>query len=425
MPRSSPVHPRAAYFFGALGELMFGYDTGVIGAALLFITPEFHLTAFTQGLTVSSLLAGATVGVGCAGFLADRHGRRPVILAMAGVFIAGGLAGALAPTLGWLITARLVMGLGVGASAVVVMVYLTEIAPTAQRGRIAALGQLMVVLGIFSAGVAGYLLAPAAAWRWMIGLSVPPSLLLFVGMWFMPESPRWLTDRAATEPAPRSPWRTRFSAALDSRIRPGLIGAAGLAIFVQLLGLNAIIYYAPTVLIRVGFGQSSALAANLGIGAVNVLLTLYALTAIDRVGRRRLLLGGSAVMTVAMALLALAIANPSRGGAWVTVGAMLLFQGAFSLSWGVCVRVVISELLPQRVRGTAMGLVLVLNWLANFGVGLAFPSLLTGFGQRGTFLGFAALGALSYGFVRRWVPETKARSFEEIQHALRSCRPTS
>lgn len=452
--RGTPITPQASfarkvYFFGALGELMFGYDVGVIGVALLFISQEMQLTPTTQGLVVSALLAGAAVGVGCAGILADRFGRRPVTIAMAAVFSIGGLMGAEAPNVEWLIAARAVMGIGVGASAVVVMVYLAEIAPTEHRGRIAALGQTMLVCGILLSYIVDYLLAPWGAWRWMIGLSVPPSLLLLIGMFFMPESPRWLVQVGRSEDAHdvlvklgrRSTaeaeiftiqrslsgagmGRASLAHCLRTIVAPGVrrawVISVGLAVLVQLLGVNTIIYYAPTVLMQAGFGQRGAIVANLSIGVVNVLLTLAALTVIDRVGRRKLLLWGSGMMTAAMIFLGVAGVSPaSPTASWTTFAGMLVFLGAFAISWGACVRVVISELLPQNVRGSAMGLVLVLNWVTNFCVGMFFPLMLAEFGQGGTYMVFAGVGVLALGFVALCVPETKGRSLEEIQASLR------
>ena len=442
---------RVVYFFGALGELMFGYDVGVIGVALLFISRELHLTPFAQGVVVSALLAGAAVGVGAAGVLADRFGRRPMLIATALVFSIGGLVGALAPSVAVLVAARVIMGAGVGASAVVVMIYLVELAPTSDRGRISALGQLMVVSGILLAYVVDYLLAPWGAWRWMIGFSVVPSIVLLIGLWFLPESPRWLVQvgrigqarailtrigRSATADAEIAAMKEsttletgqptelagRLKLFSDPGARRGLVAALGLAVFVQLLGVNTIIYYAPTILMQVGFGQNGAIIANLGIGVINVAVTALALSTIDRFGRRRLLLAGTVVMTLAMLALGAIGAFPLAGGAiaaWITLAAMLVFLASFAMSWGLCTRVVISELLPQRVRGTAMGLVLVLNWTANFCVGLLFPVMLAHLGQALTFLTFAAVGAVALGFVTWRVPETKGRTLEEIQSALR------
>ncbi len=422
---------------------MFGYDVGVIGVALLFISPEMNLTPFSQGLVVSALLAGATVGVGISGVLSDRYGRRPLLLAMAALFTIGGIGGGLAPSTSWLIIARGVMGMGVGASAVVVMVYLAELAPSEHRGRIAALGQFMLVCGILLAYIVGYLLEPWAAWRWMIGISALPSLILFLGLLAMPESPRWLIQagraaeaRAVLQRIGQGAHADQEIAAIQEAIRsnapsnggrgrvfsfPGLrralVACCGLAVLVQLLGVNTIIYYAPKVLIDVGFAQKGAVIANLCIGVTNVGMTILALSLLDRIGRRRLLLIGSVLMTIAMLLLGGAGSMRQTNG-WLMLGGMLGFLAAFALSWGACVRVVISELLPQHVRGAIMGYVLVLNWAANFCIGLLFPLMVARLGTGLTFLGFAGMGAISLAFVFRFVPETKGLTLEEIQTAL-------
>jgi sugar porter (SP) family MFS transporter len=436
------------YFFGALGELMFGFDTGVIGVALLFIKKEMKLSAVLQGWVVSSLLLGAAVGVGCAGILSDRFGRRPVLRMMAAIFALGALGAAFSSNVGWLIFFRCIMGLGVGASAVVVMVYLAEIAPTEHRGRIASLGQLMVVCGILLSYLLDYALSPDAAWRWMIGLGFVPSAILFLGLFYLPESPRWLVKQNRTSEAAavlRRMGRSRpeseireieaieaqqvkrsLGAALQELTGPGLrlalIAALGLAILTQFMGINSIIYYAPTTLVTVGFGQTASIIANVGIGALNVIVTVIALSLVDRAGRRRLLLLGCIGMVLAMVILGITmLALPHGNGAVaaVTLLCLLLFVISFGMSWGVCVRVVISELLPLNVRGSAMGLVLVFNWLANFLVSLIFPIALASVGIAAVFLTFAVLGIMSFFFVLGLVPETKGRSLEKIEADLR------
>jgi SP family sugar:H+ symporter-like MFS transporter len=441
-----------AFFFGALGELMFGYDTGVIGVALLFIKPQFHLTPILQGWVVSSLLLGAAVGVGVGGILSDRVGRRPALMGMAVTFTVGALLAALAPGVPWLVLGRLVMGLGVGCSAVVVIVYLAELAPTERRGAIASLGQLMVVCGILLAYLVDYGLAPARAWRWMVGVSVIPSVILLLGLLYLPETPRWLVKRGRPAEAaavlarlgrrhPEAELREiqRIDAIESGRavrglgaalrelagpaLRPALVAAVGLAVFVQLMGINSIIYYAPTTLVSVGFGQTAAIVANLGIGTLNVVVTLVAIAVIDRVGRRPLLLLGCAGMCLSMLALganALLAARGSREAAWVTLICLAAFVGFFGVSWGACVRVMISELLPLDVRGSAMGLVLVLNWVANFGVGLLFPVVLAAFGVSGVFLIFAGIAVVAFLFVLGLIPETKGRSLERIEADLRA-----
>ncbi len=436
------------YFFGALGELMFGFDIGVIGVALLFIKKDMNLDPVLQGWVVSSLLLAAAVGAGCAGLLSDRFGRRPVLRIMAITFILGGLGAALSPNVGWLIFFRCVMGLGVGASAVVVMVYLAELAPTAHRGRITALGQMMVVSGILLAYLVDYGFSPFSAWRWMIGVGVIPSVLLLLGLFYLPESPRWLVKQGRIQDAaavflrmgrvdPKAELREieaieaqhvkrSLGTALRELTGPGLrlalFAALGLAILSQLMGVNSITYYAPTTLVAVGFGQTASIVANIGIGTVNVIVTVLALYLIDRVGRRLLLLLGCIGMVLSMLILGvttLALPHGSSAVAAVTLLCLLLFIASFGMSWGVCVRVVISELLPLNVRGSAMGIILVFNWLGNFLVGLMFPIALASAGIAIVFLSFAGIGIITFFFVLGVVPETKGRSLEKIEADLR------
>ncbi|WIB28083.1 sugar porter family MFS transporter [Curtobacterium sp. MCSS17_015] len=438
--------PWLIYAFGALAELLFGYDTGIIGVAMLSIHGEFDLTPAEQGFVVSSLLLGAAIGVGTAGRLADRLGRKPVILITGIVFAVGGLVAALAPSVVVLVIARLVMGLGVGASAVVVSVYLVEVAPTRHRGKIGSLGQLAVVTGVLVAYLVGYGLQPSGDWRLMLGLSIAPALILVVGLALMPETPRWLVAHGRSDDARSSLGRLgrpdtasievadlERAHAADARsglstgevirrmfapaVRSRTWAAIGLAVLVQFVGTNSILYFAPTTLVHAGFGETAAVTANLSVGVANVLFTLLGMTLVDRIPRRRLLTIGTIGMIAAMGALSIYTTvepDPSPTGAWVTLVSMIVFLSAFALSWGVCVRVVISELFPSAIRGTAAGLVLVLNWLANFVVGQTFPSLLA-FSGALSFAIFAVVGVLALVFIGKMLPETgDGRSLEEV-----------
>ncbi|WP_110598343.1 sugar porter family MFS transporter [Salinicola lusitanus] len=440
--------PLVIFGLGALAELLFGYDLGIIGVALLSIEQDFALDTITRGLVVSSILFGATLGVGVAGWLSDRLGRKPALILTGVIFALSGVVAALAPNVESLIAARMIMGLGVGASAVVVSVYLVEVAPTHLRGRVGAMGQLMVVSGILLAYLVGYALQPFHAWRWMIGLSAIPAIALLIGLAFMPETPRWLVMRDRLEAARRAlTMLGRASHEVDTeldelvrahragtingpakssvikqmlapRLRSASLAAAAVAILVQFIGVNSIIYYAPTTLSRAGFGDAAAVTANLGIGVVNLVFTIIGVLIMDRFSRKRLMGMGALVMLCTMGLLGLYAAlqpAPSMTGAWINLLGMMLFFAAFALSWGVCVRVVISELFPSSIRGTAAGLILVLNWLANFVVGQAFPSLLDYSASLSFFL-FAGVGVLAWLFVTFYLPETgSGRSLEEIQ----------
>src|SRR5215210_2451958 len=269
------------YLFGALGGLLFGYDTGVISGAILFINEELGLTPFLEGLVVASILLGAAVGAGSAGPLSDKLGRRNLILIAGVLFAVGALGAALAPNVGVLVFFRVVLGLAVGAAALTVPLYLSEVAPTQIRGAISSLNQLNIVFGILFAYIVNALLASAGAWRWMLGLAAIPSLVLLIGMYFLPETPRWLVSQDRDEDARDVLRRSRDEETVEKEIqdireveeqeegglreltaswvRTALVVAIGLAIFQQIIGINTIIYYAPTTLTNVGYGAAAAI----------------------------------------------------------------------------------------------------------------------------------------------------------------------
>jgi MFS transporter, SP family, sugar:H+ symporter len=445
---------RRIYFFGALGGLLFGYDTGVISGAILFITEDFSLSPFMQGAVVASLLLGAMVGAATAGPLSDRLGRRKLIMIAAVTFTVGALAAAAAPSAWALVGARFILGLAVGCAALVVPLYLSEVAPTRMRGAIGSLNQMMIVTGILIAFIVNALLASSADWRLMLGLAAVPSLVLLVGMFFMPETPRFLvregeedeardvleelqTDDAPPEDEPeRQVEEIRevdeeekgggWELLRESWVRPALIVAIGLAVFQQLVGINTIIYYAPTTLTSVGYGAESAIYANLAIGALNVALTVVAIRIVDRVGRKPMLLVGLVGMITSLVVLGVSsevLAEPNSAGdpaAIVTLLCLAGFIASFAATWGPVVWVVLPEVLPLSVRGTAMGLAVFLHWGANFLVSQTFPILLDSWGPGPVFLGYAAIGVLAFVFVKTQVPETKGRSLEEIEERLQS-----
>jgi SP family sugar:H+ symporter-like MFS transporter len=437
---------KLVYFFGALGGLLFGYDTGVIAGAILFINEDLGLSPFTSGLVVSSLLVGAMIGAAFAGPIADATGRRKLVLVAAIIFAVGAIGAALATSAGLLILFRFVLGLAVGAASLIVPLYLAEVAPTEIRGAVASLNQLMIVSGILVAYIANSALAGAEAWRWMIALAVIPSLLLFLGMLFMPETPRWLVSKDRDEEAREVLRRTRDETAVEAEmsdikrvegqeegglgellaswVRPALLVGMGLAIFQQIIGINTIIYYAPTTLTNVGFGNSAAILANAGIGVINVTMTLVAIRFIDRVGRKPLLLLGAAGMALSLAILGLtSLLLPEPSGVSlvgiITLVCLALFIAAFAVSWGPIVWVMLGEIFPLKVRGSAMAVATVLLWGANFVVSLSFPVLLETLGIGWLFLGYSLIGLAALFFVRSFVTETKGRSLEKIESDLR------
>jgi MFS transporter, SP family, sugar:H+ symporter len=437
---------KLVYFFGSLGGLLFGYDTGVISGAILFISQELRLTPFLEGLVVASLLLGAAVGAASAGPLSDRLGRRNLVIIAAILFTIGAIGAALSPNVAVLVLFRVVLGLAVGTAALVVPLYLSEIAPTEIRGAISSLNQLNIVVGILLAFIVNALLANAEAWRWMMGLAAIPSLVLLIGMFFLPETPRWLVSQDRDEDARDVLRRSRNEEETEKEIRdireveeqeegglreltaswvrPALIVAIGLAVFQQIIGINTIIYYAPTTLTNVGYGAAAAIYANLIIGVVNVLMTLVAIWIIDRVGRKPLLLVGLVGMVASLTILGLStllLSEPSSPTDAVAVITLLCLAGfiiSFAATWGPTVWVMLPEVLPLRIRGTAMGVAIFLHWIANFLVSQTFPSLLASVGPGPVFLGYAVIGVLAFVFVSAFVTETKGRSLEEIEADL-------
>jgi sugar porter (SP) family MFS transporter len=446
---------RTIYFFGALGGLLFGYDTGVISGALLFIPNDFKLSPFLQGAIVAGLLLGAMIGAAFAGRLSDRMGRRRLIMIAAVVFTVGALLAALAPTVLVLVAARVIIGLAVGSAALVVPLYLSEIAPTEVRGAIASLNQLMIVGGILVAFIVNAILASSGDWRLMLGLAAVPSIVLLIGMMFMPETPRYLvhtgeeeTAREVLEDLPgdeppqerieeireveqHEEGETGVRGLLRAKwVRPALLVATGLAVFQQFVGINTIIYYAPTTLTNVGFAKTSAIYANLIIGVINVGMTIIAIMIIDKVGRKPLLFAG--VVGMVASLLVLGISNavlatphhPGDPAAVITLICLATFIAAFAATWGPVVWVMIPEVLPLSVRGTAMGVAVFGNWAANFLVSQTFPPLLSGLGPGPVFIGYGVLGVIAGLFVAKYVTETKGRSLEEIETDLQGAAGT-
>jgi SP family sugar:H+ symporter-like MFS transporter len=435
------------YFFGALGGVLFGYDTGVISGAILFISKEFHTTPFLKGAVVASLLLGAMVGAGLAGRLADRLGRRRLIIGAAVLFSVGAVGSALSQGVWVLIAFRFVIGIGVGAAALIVPLYLSEVAPAHVRGAITSLNQLMIVTGILVAFLVDAALASSGEWRWMLGLAVIPSLVLLVGMITMPETPRWLAMHGRDDEARRilCRLRARDDDTVDEELRemskieeeegglrklterwlrPALVVAIGLAMFQQLIGINTIIYFAPTTLTNVGYGADAAIYANIVIGVLNLAMTLVAIRLIDRVGRKPLLIAGLVGVITSLTVLGVCLEalpeakKPGDPAAIVTLVCLAGYIVSFAATWGPVVWVMLPEVLPLSIRGTAMGVAIFLHWGCNFAVSQSFPVLTDAFKPGPVFLGYAVIAVLALIFVRLKVPETKGKSLEEIEGGL-------
>jgi sugar porter (SP) family MFS transporter len=429
----------------ALGGLLFGYDTGVVSGALLFLHTSFGpLSTFDLELVTGTLLVGAAFGALCSGRLTDGIGRRTVILITAAIFMVGVLGAALAPSLGFLIAMRFVIGLAVGSASMTVPLYIGEIAPPRVRGALVSFNQLALTVGILVAFLVDYALSSSGDWRLMFGLAAIPAALLFVGMLTQPESPAWLVTHGRTDQARRVLRRVRsrehdvdgeiaeihaLSGALDrprELLRPDLrklvVMGVLLAVFQQITGINTVIYYAPTLLHQAGLGNAASLLANVGNGAVNVAMTIVAIRLIDRVGRRVLLIGGTIGMTVALFVVTLTFAfgeGPlGRTASIVAVASLAVYTGSFAIGLGPVFWLLISEIYPVRTRGSAMSVATIANWSANFVVAISFLTLLNAITNAGTFLLMGVLSVVAVAYFIRKVPETEGLSLEEIEREM-------
>jgi sugar porter (SP) family MFS transporter len=359
------------------------------------------------------------------------------------IFILGALICAFAGSFTVLLVGRTIVGLGIGLASTTVPVYISEVSPPQARGWQVSLFQLAVTIGILVAYLVDYAFAGSGGWRWMLGLAAVPGLILGLGMIYLPESPRWLAKHGQTEKALKILGRIRGSAnvtaefqeiqstlshdgehgnwseLLSPAVRPALIVGIGLAVFQQITGINTVIYYAPTILQSAGMSSASgAILATAGIGVVNVLMTLVSMWLIDRMGRRPLLLIGTAGIIITLGILGFAFLRPGGGLARVAVVTLMAYVASFAISLGPIFWLLIAEIYPLKIRGLAEGTAAASNWAANLLVSLTFLSLVEALGPAKTFWLYALFGVAAWIFSYYLVPETKGRSLEEIEHSM-------
>jgi SP family galactose:H+ symporter-like MFS transporter len=428
----------------ALGGLLFGYDTGVISGALLFIRTQFDLTPTMQGVVAGIALVGAAVGAAFAGSLADRFGRRLVLFYTGVVFVVGAVLAALATTTSTLLAGRVIVGVGIGFASMLTPLYLAEIAPAENRGALVSLNQLAITVGILVSYLVGYMFAQGGQWRWMLGLGALPGAILAGGMLVLPETPRWLAGHGRLEEADTVLRRLRgashdvdaelselrtdlrregrlapWSELLRPMVRGPLVVGVGLAIFQQITGINTVIYFAPQIFQAAGISSASAaILATAGVGVVNVAMTVVAIWLIDKVGRRALLMNGLLGMTVCLVLLGLGFALGGSALGWLTLLSLAAYVGFFAIGLGPVFWLLISEIFPLYMRGRGMGVATIANWGSNLVVTVTFLELIVVLGRPVTFFLYAALAGAAYVFTWLQVPETKGRSLEAIEADL-------
>ncbi|MFP5022742.1 sugar porter family MFS transporter [Pseudonocardia phyllosphaerae] len=429
----------------AAGGLLFGYDTGVISGALLFIGPEFGLGETGKQVVVGALLVGALVGALAGGTITDALGRRKTLLGVAAVFVIGAVLSGIAPGAVTLVVARILLGLSIGVSSVCVPLYIAEIAPKEVRGRLVSMNQFLITIGILLSYLVNSVFAEAHSWRWPLAIAAVPALAMLLGLLGAQESPRWLVLRDRVDEARAVLLASRTPEAADAEIteirdaaraearwswadlrrpqlRPALTLGIGVAAVNQLVGVNAVIYYAPTILQGVFGGSTGAILATVGIGLVNAIVTAIALARIDSWGRRPLLLGGLAVVVLALVSLVVLFLLPDRTGVVgiLIVVALCVYIAAFAASLGIAIWLVNSEVFPTAVRGKAAGLGATTHWGLDLVIASTTLTLITALGESGLFAIFAVIGAAGFVFLYKLMPETKGRSLEEIDAELQA-----
>jgi SP family sugar:H+ symporter-like MFS transporter len=443
-----------------IGGFMFGYDSGAINGTQAGLRQAFSLDETQLGLTVSALLPGCALGAFLAGRFADLWGRRRVMMVAAALFIFSAIASGGAPSASILALARFFAGAAVGAASVLSPAYISEVTPAHVRGRLSSAQQVMIIAGLTGAFLANYYLAQAAgsslgtfwggqaAWRWMFWVQALPAALFLITLALIPESPRFLVAKGRSEEARHVLTRlfgaseanaklSEIAASLTADHQPSLTdirkpgggwrpvvwAGIGLAVFQQLVGINVVFYYGALLWQAVGFSEANALKINILSGSISIVACVAAIMLIDRIGRRPLLLVGSAGMAITLAILAWCFAQASFVAGQLTlpahVGSIALYSANcyvvfFNLSWGPVMWVMLGEMFPNQMRGSALAVTGAAQWLANFAVSSSFPWLAKNAGLPVTYAAYASFALASFVFVRTAVHETKGLELESM-----------
>jgi MFS transporter, SP family, sugar:H+ symporter len=445
-----------------IGGFLFGYDSGVINGTVDGLQKAFHSDSAGTGFNVASILLGCAAGAFMAGWLADKFGRRTILLIASVCFTASALGAGLAQNSLQFIVVRVLGGLAVGAASVLAPAYISEVTPAKYRGALSSVQQIAIISGLFASFLSNYLLARRAggstailamgleAWRWMFWVMLVPSVVFFFSLLFIPESPRFLVASRKKEKAlavltrlmgaadaqaklseidaslVADHHRPKLTDILDSKrlFRPIVWVGLGLATFQQLVGINVVFYYGAVLWKSAGFKESDALLINVLSGAVSIVACLIATAVIDRLGRKPLLLIGSIGMAVTLGTMAVVFATARvNNGALDLVGssgpialvAANLYVMFFNVSWGPVMWVMLGEMFPNQIRGSGLAISGLAQWLANFGITMTFPMLLSGVGLGGAYGVYAVFAIVSIVFILKAVHETKGKELEEMQ----------
>ncbi|MER2255517.1 MAG: sugar porter family MFS transporter [Priestia megaterium] len=446
---------RTIILVSTFGGLLFGYDTGVINGALPYMSEsdQLNLNSFTQGLVTSALLFGAAFGAVVGGRLADYNGRRKTILYLAILFFVSTIGCTISPNAAVMILCRFLLGLAVGGASVTVPTYLAEMSPAESRGKMVTQNELMIVTGqllafTFNAIIGNMLGENPHVWRYMLPIAAIPAVFLFFGMLRVPESPRWLVSKGKNNEALTVLQKIRESKRAKSElqeiesayeqeakmekatfkdlttpwVRRVVFLGIGIAVVQQITGVNSIMYYGTEILKDAGFQTEAALIGNIGNGVISVLATFVGIWLLGKVGRRPMLITGLVGTTTALLLIGIfsLVFEGSAALPYIVLALTITFlafqQGAISpVTW-----LMLSEIFPLRLRGLGMGVTVFCLWGINFLVGLTFPVLLASIGLSTTFFVFVVLGIGAILFVKKFLPETKGLTLEELEQRFRS-----
>jgi len=445
---------RTIILVSTFGGLLFGYDTGVINGALPYMSEsdQLNLNSFTQGLVTSALLFGAAFGAVIGGRLADYNGRRKTILYLAILFFVSTIGCTISPNAAVMILCRFLLGLAVGGASVTVPTYLAEMSPAESRGKMVTQNELMIVTGqllafTFNAIIGNMLGENPHVWRYMLPIAAIPAVFLFFGMLRVPESPRWLVSKGKNDEALTVLQKIRENKRAKSElqeiesayekeakmekatfkdlttpwVRRVVFLGIGIAVVQQITGVNSIMYYGTEILKDAGFQTKAALIGNIGNGVISVLATFVGIWLLGKVGRRPMLITGLVGTTTALLLIGIfsLVFEGSAALPYIVLALTITFlafqQGAISpVTW-----LMLSEIFPLRLRGLGMGVTVFCLWGINFLVGLTFPVLLASIGLSTTFFVFVVLGIGAILFVKKFLPETKGLTLEELEQSFR------